>query len=94
VHVADVPGVVVPGDDDDVLAVDALEVRLRLRVLLLEAEGGQVSGADDDVRLELVDLRDRALRQVRDEVRRAAVEVGEMRDFDQRVPVRRRYVGV
>ena len=48
--VADVARVVVPGDDDERLALEPVEVALGLRVLLLEAEGGQVAGADDDVR--------------------------------------------
>src|SRR5215510_16250974 len=50
--VADVPRVVVSGHDDQRLALEPVEVRLRLRELLLEAEGRQVAGADDDVRLE------------------------------------------
>jgi hypothetical protein len=90
VDVADVAGIVVPGDDDDVLAVEAVDVALGLGVLLLEPERRQVTRADDDVRLELVDLVDRALGEVRDEVRRAAVEVGKMSDPEQRVPLRRR----
>ena len=75
VDVADVPRVVVPGTTTTLLALDALEVRLGLRVLLLEAERRQVARADDDVRLELVDLHDRAVGEVRHEVRRAAVEI-------------------
>ena len=35
---------------------------------------------DDDLGLEVVDLVDRALEQARDEVRPAAVEVGDVRD--------------
>jgi hypothetical protein len=77
---------VVPGDDDHVLAGDPLEVALGLGVLLLEAERGQVAGADDDVGLELVDLRDRALGEAGDEVRRAAVEIREVSDPEQREP--------
>ena len=50
VDVADVSRVVVPGDDDERLAGDPVEVALRLRVLLLEAERREVAGADDDVR--------------------------------------------
>jgi hypothetical protein len=77
---------VVPGDDHHVLADDPLEVALGLRVLLLEPERRQVTRADDDVGLELVDLRDRPLGEVREEVRRAAMEVREVSDPEQRVP--------
>ena len=92
--VADVARVVVSRDDDQVLALDPVEVRLRLRVLLLEAERRQVARADDDVRLELVDLHDRAVGEVRHEVRRAAVEIREVRDREQRVPRRRLYTNL
>jgi hypothetical protein len=71
---------VVPGDYDQVLARDPVEVALGLRVLLLEPEGRQVARADDEVGAELVDLADRTLQQVRDEVRPPAVQVGELRD--------------
>jgi hypothetical protein len=81
---------VVPGDDHHVLASDPLEVALGLGVLLLEPERRQVAGADDDVGLELVDLRDRALGQVGKEVRRAAMEIREVSDPEQRVPPGRR----
>jgi hypothetical protein len=77
---------VVPGDDHDVLADDPLEVALGLRVLLLEPERRQVTRTDDDVGLELVDLRDRPLGEVREEIRRAAMEVREVSDPEQRVP--------
>ena len=48
--VADVARVVVPGDHDQAVALDPVEVVLRVRVLLLEAEGRQVARADDHVR--------------------------------------------
>ena len=80
VDVADVAGVVVSGHDDELLAVEPLEILLRLGVLRLEAVRGEVARADDDFRLELVDLHDRPLHQVRDEIRRPAVEVGDVRD--------------
>ncbi len=80
VDVAHVPGVVVARDHDEVLALDPVEVGAGLRVLLLEAEGGQVTGADDDVRRELVDLADRPLEQVGQEVLAAAVQVRELHD--------------
>ncbi len=68
-------GVVVPGNDDERVAVDAIEVLARSEVLVPETEGRQVAGAHDDVRLELVDLPDRALEQARLEVRLPAVQV-------------------
>ena len=80
VDVADVARVVVPGDDDERVALEPVEVLPGELVLVLEAERRQVAGADDDVRAELVDLADRALEQVRLEVRPAAVEVGDVRD--------------
>ncbi len=80
VRVADVSRVVIAGDDDERLAVDPIEVPLRLGVLLLESVRGQVAGADDDLGLQLVDLRDRALHQVGHEVPVAAVDVGEVGD--------------
>jgi hypothetical protein len=43
--VADVARVVVARNDDERIALEAVQVGLRLRVLLLEAECGQVSGA-------------------------------------------------
>jgi hypothetical protein len=51
---------------------------------VLEAERGQVAGADDDVRLEVVDLGDGALEQARDEVLPAAVQVGQVGDGERR----------
>ena len=83
VHVADVARVVVPRDDHDRLALDPVEVRLRHRVLVLEAERGQVARADDDVGAEVVDLADRALEQVRHEVGAPAVDVGDLRDRER-----------
>ena len=85
-HVADVARVVVAGDDDERVALDPVEVALRLGVLLLEAERRQIARADDDVGLQVVDLGDRPLHQVRDEVRLAAMEIREMSDR-QRLPL-------
>ena len=79
--VADVARVVVPRDDDDRLARDRVDVLLGERVLLLEAEGRQVAGDDDDVRLDVVDLGDCALEEVWQEELRAAVQI---RDLDDR----------
>ncbi len=81
--VADVPGVVIAGDHDDRVARDPVEVALRLLVLVLEAEGGQVARADDDVRAEVVDLADRTLEQARHEVLPAAMEIGEVGDRER-----------
>src|SRR6266542_3492716 len=88
VDVTHVPRIVVPGDDD-ALALDPVEIGLGLPVLLLEAEGRQVAGADDDVRLEIVDLGDGALEQVWKEVRAAAVEVRDLRDRERSVTAHR-----
>ena len=74
--VADVPRVVVPRDDDERVAVDLVEILARELVLVLEAEGRQIARADDDVRPELVDLRDRPFEERILEVRAAAGEVG------------------
>ena len=86
VHVADVARVVVSGDDDDRVAVDLVQVRLRHRVLVLEPERGQVARADDDVGRELVDLSDRPLDQVRHEMNAPAVDVGDVGDRER--PIR------
>jgi hypothetical protein len=85
-EVADVAGVVVARDDHERLALDPVEVALGFVVLRPEPEGGQIAGADDDVRPEIVDLADRPLEQVRDEVRAAAVQIRDMRDREH--PVR------
>ena len=82
VDVADVPRVVVPGDDDDRVAVDPVDVLASGEVLVPEAERRQVARADDDVRLELVDLADRPLEEADLEVGPAAVEIGDLRDPD------------
>ena len=83
--VADVAGVVVPRDHDHRLTLDLVEVTPRLLVFVLEPERRQVAGADDDVRLQVVDLADRPLQQARDEVLPAAMEVGQVRDRERRV---------
>ena len=79
-HVTDVARVVIARDDDERFALDPVEVGLRLRVLLLEPEGGQIAGADDDVGRQVVDLRDRPFHQVRHELRLATMEIREMSD--------------
>ncbi len=75
VDVADVPRVVVAGDHDERLARDLVQILASQLILVLEPEAREVPGADDDVRLELVDLRDRAIEQGRLEVLLPAVEV-------------------
>jgi hypothetical protein len=75
-HVADVPGVVIPGHDDEALALDPVEVALGLGVFLLESEGRQVAGTDHDVGFQVVDLGNRSLHQVGHEVRIATMEIG------------------
>ena len=62
------------------LALDPVEVLARRLVLARASLAGQVAGDDHHVGLELVDLHDRPVEQARHEVRRAAVEVGEVRD--------------
>src|SRR5262249_17740677 len=81
--VADVSRVVVPGHDNECLATETIQVALGLRVLLLEPERRQVARADHDVRVERVDVRDRPLHQIRDEIGAAAVEIGQMRDRER-----------
>ena len=70
------------------LAGDRVDVLLGERVLLLEAEGREVTGDDDDVRLHVVDLRDRPLEEVRQEKLRAAVQIGDLDDGERAVPGR------
>ncbi len=84
VDVADVARVVVARDHDHRLALDLVQVAARLLVLVLEAERRQVARADDDVRLQVVDLADRPLEQPRHEVLAAAVQVGQVRDRERR----------
>ena len=90
VDVADVAGVVVPGDHDDGLALDLIEVVLGEGILLLEPERRQVSRHDDDVGLELVHLCDGALEEVREEELSPAVQVRDLHDGER--PVRGRHV--
>ena len=82
--VADVARIMVPRDDDEGVRVQAVEVSLGLRVLLLEPERRQIAGADDDRGLERVDLGDHALHQVGDEMRIAAMDVRQVRDRERR----------
>ena len=83
--VADVPRVVVPGHDDEGLALDPVKVGLGLGELLLEPEGRQVARADDEIGTEVVDLADRALHQAGHEMRTAAVDVRDVRDLEDAV---------
>ena len=78
--VADVPRIVVPRDHDERLALDPVEVAAGRRVLLLEPEGCQIAGADDDVGFQVVDLGNRPFHQVRNEMRRTAMKIREMGD--------------
>ena len=84
VDVADVARVVVPGDHDHRLALDAVEVIAREHVLVLEAVRGEVARDHDDVRLHLVHLGDRALEVLREEELRPAMKVGELHDPEHR----------
>ena len=80
VDVADVARVVVAGDHDHRLALDRVEVLAREHVLVLEAVGGEVAGDDDDVRLHLVHLGDRALEVLRQEELLPAMEIRQLHD--------------
>src|SRR5207248_2372610 len=71
------------GHRDDA-ALDLLEVCGGGLELAAESFVGDVPGADDDVGLELVQLDDHAVQQVRNEVNGADVEVADVRDRDQR----------
>ena len=84
VDVADVARVVVARDHDHRLAVDAVQVLARERVLVLEAVRGEVAGDHDDVRLHLVHLGDRALEVLREEELLPAMQVGELDDAEHR----------
>ena len=91
VHVADVAGVVVAG----MTTIDShstLSRYPRLLVLGLEAERRQVARADDDIRLQIVDLGDRPLEQAGHEVGAAAVE-GQFRSR-RRLDIREALPGV
>src|SRR5262249_39532130 len=88
VDVPDVPRVVVSGNHDERVAVDAVEVLACGQVLVTEAEGREVARAHDDVRFELVDLSDRALEEARLEVGLAAVDVRELRDSEHEPSLR------
>jgi hypothetical protein len=89
VHVAHVARVVVSRDHHHRLTPDPVEVAARLLVFVLEAERGQIARADDDVRLEIVDLGDRPLQQTRHEILPAAVQIGQVRDRKGRALGRR-----
>src|SRR5205085_290367 len=65
------------------LAIDAIEVAFGLGVLLLEAERRQIARDDDDVGLEIVQLVDRALEQIGEEVRTAAVQIRDLCDHER-----------
>ena len=81
VEVADVAGVVVAGDRQD-RRLDALPVGDPVLVLLAVPLVRQVAGADDHVRRELVELGDDTVHQVRHEVGRADVRIGDVGDRD------------
>ena len=79
-HVADVPGVVVSGDEDDVLAVDRAELVLRLLVLLREPVVRQVAGDDDEIGSRSVHLVDRGVQELAAVAVGTHVDVGELCD--------------
>ena len=82
--IADIARIVVAGHDDEVLALDAIEVLAREHVFVLEPERCQVTRADDDVRFQLVDLPDRPFQQVRLEILPPAMQVREVSDAEDR----------
>src|SRR4029079_1256642 len=65
------------------VARELVEVALRQRVLVLEAERCQVARADDDVRVDVVALVDRPFHQGWHEVGPSAVDVGDLRDRER-----------
>jgi hypothetical protein len=75
---------------DERVAVDPVDVLPGGQVFVPESECREVTGADDDVRLQLVDLADRALEKARLEVRLPAMNVGELRDSEHAGSLRRR----
>jgi hypothetical protein len=83
VHVADVAGVVVARDDEHVGALDPLEIALGQEVVLAETHLRKVPGAQDDVRIELVDLHDGPVHQVGHEVHRARMKIRDVGDGDR-----------
>jgi hypothetical protein len=85
VDVAHVSRIVVARDDDERVALDPIEILTRALVLLAEAESRQVARAHDHVRLELVDLVDRALEEIRHEVAFPAVEIRDVREREAAV---------
>jgi hypothetical protein len=80
VHVADVARVVVPWDDEHLLALDPVELLAHLGVLLREAVVRQVAGYDHEIRPRLVHLADRGAQEVAAVPGGADVQVGELRD--------------
>ena len=84
VDVADVARVVVAGDHDHRLALDAVQVLAREHVLLLEPVRGEVARDHDDVRFHLVHLGDRALEVLWKEELLPAMQVRKLDDFEHR----------
>ena len=84
VDVAHVARVVVAGDHDHRLALDAVQVLPREHVFVLEAVRGEVAGDHDDVGLDLVHLGDRPLEVLREEELLPAMQVRELHDPEHR----------
>jgi hypothetical protein len=80
VNVADVSGVVVAGDDHDVLALDAIDVRCGLLELLPVTRVGEVPGDHDSRRVQAVYLDYRPVQELGDKSRIAAVDVAYLAD--------------
>ena len=73
--VADVPGVVIAHDDDDVGALEPVEVAAHLLELVSIALGGQIAGHGDQVGGQRVGLLDGGDQQIGSEEPRADVDV-------------------
>ena len=84
--VAHVPRVVIPRDEDDVLALDPAELLARLLVLLREAVVGEVARDDDEIRPRLVHLGDRGVQELAPVPAGTDVHVGELRDQHRTEP--------
>src|SRR4051794_8651595 len=80
VDVADVARVVVARHDDHTLALELVEILARGLVLGAETVVGEVAADDYAVGLELVELGYRPLQQTGHEVRRPAMQVGDLGD--------------
>ena len=83
VHVADVPAVVIAGDDD-LRELDLPDPFGRLLVFPLVAVGRQVTGENDDVRIDALESREDVVERFRGQAERAAqVHVADLGDAER-----------